>query len=239
MGNPALLKIRRRFHNYTAAKVNQRLSKQSSPKGDAGFTLIELIVVVLIIAVLSAIAAPGWLAFVNRQRVAKVNDAVYSAIQEAQREAKRTKRDYTVSFKTDGDKSLKSAVYLDGTLPANIPWQPLSQTLDIQPGQVILCSNIDTTANKVAGSTTCNFTDPRSIRFNFQGSLAGDPKPELGDTNDRMLSVTVGIPQSDNATQPIPATARCVMVKTLIGSMQLGQDKYDPTSDSQAQGCPL
>ncbi|NEP29368.1 prepilin-type N-terminal cleavage/methylation domain-containing protein, partial [Moorena sp. SIO3I6] len=73
---------------------NQRLNHK--PNKDAGFTLLELIVVILLVGILSAIAAPSWLAFVNRQRVNKVNERVLSAIQEAQREAKKKKLSYSV-----------------------------------------------------------------------------------------------------------------------------------------------
>ncbi|MEQ9548849.1 MAG: type II secretion system protein [Coleofasciculus sp. G3-WIS-01] len=202
-------------------KAIQRLNKSN-----AGFTLIELIAVILIIGVMSAIAAPGWLAFVNRQRVSKVSDAVFVAMQEAQREAKRTKRGYSVSFKTDSDQ-LKVAVYpTQGT--TTLPWQPLNEGLEIKEGQVILCSNIDTTANKT-GSATCDLSSDakkRTIEFDYQGNLA----KVSGDTPDTDIGVTVAIPQSTGGTQPIQSTARCVIVKTIIGSMVTEQDSTCPQS---------
>jgi len=217
------------FNSLYRSQITSERHQHSSKA--AGFSLLELIVVVLIIAILSAIIAPGWLAFVNRQRVAKVNDAVFSAMQEAQREAKRTKLSYHVSFKGD---PLEVAVYPEGT--TTLPWQPLSEGLDIKDGQVILCSNIAAgTANKNSGSITCGGTGERTITFDYQGNLKDDAN--LGSTAPQVLAVTAAIPQSNNAQQAIPATARCVMVKTLIGSMQIGQDEYDTTSNPQ--GCPL
>ncbi len=211
--------------NRTLIKKLQQVfpKKQQASCSEAGFSLMELIVVVIMIAVLSAIAAPGWLAFVNRQRVAKVNDGIFVALQQAQREAKRTKRSYSVSFKTDSDQ-LRVAVYPAGT--TNLPWKPLNESLDIKAGQVILCSNIDTTANKT-GSKTCDLSsdaNKRTIEFDYQGNLAkvaGNP-PE---TN---IGVTAAIPQSTGGTQPIEATARCVIVKTLIGSMAIEKDSTCP-----------
>mgnify|MGYP001078010855 CR=1 FL=1 len=221
----------------TQTATNSQLTDNSN----SGFTLIEMIAVVLIIAALSAIIAPGWLAFVNRQRVAKVNDGIWTALQEAQREAKRTKRSYNVSFRQNVDvpevavyqaeDDEGTAISLNSTSNA---WQPLSQDLEIKDGQVILCSNLDqanTSTN--AGSISCNLSAPRTITFNYQGNLEDDAN--LGSTAPNVLAVTVAIPNSTN--QAIPATARCVTVKTLIGSMEIGKGEYNATSNPQ--GCPL
>src|SRR4028119_1142300 len=94
---PILLKI---LHN-SAAKPSPNFNKTASRKSDAGFTLLELIVIVLILGVLSSIAAPSWLAFINRQRVRTVNDRVFQTLRSAQSEAKRSKRDITVTFNTN------------------------------------------------------------------------------------------------------------------------------------------
>jgi len=211
--------------NLTLIKKLQQASRQRQQAhcSGAGFTLIELIVVVLMIAVLSAIAAPGWLAFVNRQRVAKVNDGIFVALQQAQREAKRTKKSYSVSFKTDSDQ-LKVAVYPEGT--TTFPWKPLNEGLDIKAGQVILCSNIDTTAN-TTGSVSCDLSsddEKRTIEFDYQGNLA----KVAGNSPDTNIGVTAAIPQSTGGTQPIEATARCVIVKTIIGSMVTEQGDNCP-----------
>lgn len=184
--------------------------------------MIEMIAVVIIIAVLSAIIAPGWLAFVNRQRVAKVNDAVFSAIQEAQREAKRTKLSYSVSVKQERDKVPEVAVHPASVSASSISsWKSLGEGLDIKPEQVLLCSNVDNTSNNTtsANSLTCGFNTAKTITFDYQGRLPEDDEAEL--------MVAVGIPQSNNSTQVIDSTKRCVTVKTLIGSMQLGQGENE------------
>ncbi|MFP5272236.1 pilus assembly FimT family protein [Coleofasciculus sp.] len=201
---------------------------KDSTQGEAGFSLLELIVVVLMIAILSAIAAPGWLAFVNRQRVAKVNDGVWSALQEAQQEAKRTQLSYSVSFRNPAGTLPQVAVYPTEDRAGQAinlannsnTWKPLSQGLDIKPEQVTLCSNIDSSkANKKANNSDCSFTTARTITFDYQGNLGtvDGQDPDIGDG----ISITVAVPKSNG--DPIESTARCVVVKTIIGSMALEQ----------------
>jgi len=63
-----------KFQQRNLAQKKRDISKSNQP--DVGFSLIEVITVVLILGILAAIALPSWSVFVNRQRVGKVNDAV-------------------------------------------------------------------------------------------------------------------------------------------------------------------
>lgn len=58
-------------------------------KNSHGFTLIEILVIVIIIGILSAIAAPSFLAMLNKNKVNNALTEVRGALQEAQREAIR------------------------------------------------------------------------------------------------------------------------------------------------------
>ncbi|NET38289.1 MAG: type II secretion system protein [Cyanothece sp. SIO1E1] len=207
-----------RFRQSSSQASNYRLQLTNA----GGFTLIETLAVVIIIAILSAIVAPSWFTFVNRQRVNKVNDAVFNAFQEAQREAKRTKLSYSASFKTDVDDSLQFSVYPGGP-PADFStliWQPLTAGLDVPPGQVIFCSNI-------GGTTDCGFqqANSRTVTFDFQGNL----DTTAGSVTDD--AITVATPQPNNATppQPIEATQRCVRVATLLGTIRIEEGTACPS----------
>ncbi|NEQ99964.1 MAG: prepilin-type N-terminal cleavage/methylation domain-containing protein [Cyanothece sp. SIO2G6] len=69
----------------------------------AGFSILEIIVVVAIIGVLAAIAAPSWLTLVNRQRLGSARDEVLQAIRSAQGAAKQTRRPELLEFDVSGD----------------------------------------------------------------------------------------------------------------------------------------
>ena len=199
-------------------------SKTSNPqfptsrKGDEGFSLLEMMMIVLIIGILTSIAVPGWLGFINNQRVRTVNDRVFQTLRSAQSEAKRNKRNITVTFDTSVD---PPTVTINPTNPAtNPPLQtaltttPPIQTVtfdgggEIKPGTIVL----STQAN---GDQTI-----KSITFNYQGNITS---PSIQSRTPRQItdgfSVTVA---------PVPGAKKCVIVQTILGAM---------TTD-EGTGCP-
>ncbi|MGB7440600.1 MAG: prepilin-type N-terminal cleavage/methylation domain-containing protein [Coleofasciculaceae cyanobacterium] len=243
MNIPNYMKKLNPISHQKATQPEQKLAKQlawlakyqrSHSVTNSGFTLIEVIVVVLIIAILSTIAAPGWLGFLSQRRVNAANEDIWSTLQKAQTEAKRRKLSYSVSFRTDGGVP-QVATYLsknpDGTdktiadIDANT-WKVLGKDFELKPGQVVLGTNI-TGDNE--GDNDINYaleTEEQTITFDYQGNLAGDTTiPNDG------LIIAAAAPRTDNADQPIESTMRCVKMRTIIGSMQIGRGAEECNPD--------
>ncbi|MEB3282702.1 MAG: GspH/FimT family pseudopilin [Lyngbya sp.] len=163
-----------------------------SRRSEVGFTIIEVMLVVSIIAIFAAIAAPAWDAFATRQRIRTVNNQVLRTLQTAQAEAKRTKQEITVTF----DESVDPPQYQIG----NQPEEDLNLNGEVPQGQI----QIYVQAN---GNDAID-----AITFDYMGAVIDPEKiPDPQQKNTNGFTVTVSTPDG--------GFKQCVKVVTLLGAM--------------------
>lgn len=191
--------------------INKTLKgRAAAPHG--GFTMIELLIIILIIGTFCAIVAPSWLMFINNHRLKLSVDRAYWAMELAQSNAKRDKIAWQASFKQVGE-NVQIAIHKSDIFPAKVPageWKSLEPDIKINEN--------DTTFDKVNENTNKikkNGTVWRAM-FNFKGC------PVLSDRNDDCTSV--GAKGTLTLSHPnLQSGDRCVIISTLLGHTRIGE----------------
>lgn len=191
----------------------------------AGFTLIEVLVVLLIIAVLVAIAAPSWSALLTRQRVSAVRDQASQVIRQAQAEAKRTKLARVVVFDLPANgiprvatqrqpldsETERTAGLLDAAQIGEINvWQDLGNG-EINPGQLEV-------STAPAGALN-------QIVFDANGAIDPISASKAGTIGSRPYIFTVNVRHKGGSS----GANRCVIVDTLLGATRTAEGTDCPT----------
>lgn len=118
----------------------------------AGFTLLEMLVVVIIVGILASIAAPDWFRYLMGRRVVTVRDEVRQVLEEAQTTAITRREQRVVTFYTDEEVPTVSigSTHNDG----------VRQTLggdSVRPGMLTISATAD------------------SVTFDYQGTVESAP----------------------------------------------------------------
>lgn len=166
-----------------------------------GFTLLEVLVVVVIVGFISAISAPGWSAFMNGQRAKDANERSFAAIRSAQSQAIQTRRSYRASFQRRtiaGEDQVRYSIH-----PTTLTYGTTGLVWENLPSLSLL----DTTSTTLTADTT---TVPGStfyyVEFDFQGNV----RPPFGKL---VFESTLGSTKQ-----------ACTIISTIIGGMRIASD---------------
>lgn len=192
----------------TRLQLKQRHLRERSPTHNplqAGFTTIEVLVVIVMIGILGAIAAPSWLSFVNGQRVKNTADAALQTMRRAQSRASTENRTWEASFRVvEGEGIQGSAHPRDGT--------PSWTTLSPEAGNLVTLDEGRTTLPQE------NCQGDYCIRFKDRGIVSEDSYDHADYENDDSGMIgRIAFTDVDGGDNP---NRRCVIVATLLGSIR-------------------
>jgi prepilin-type N-terminal cleavage/methylation domain-containing protein len=192
------------------------LKKNPQMKGRqtvSGFTMLELMIVVFMIGILSAIAAPSWQAFTTKQRVKAVNNQVLRALMTAESEAKLRKTPITVQFNpptvSNPAPTINISLGAGATQSSSLKTITLNGEGEIKPDMITMSVN-----------------SVPSLSFDYDGSLAQPPVVTASQTTPFIITIA----------SKAGGTKECVRVETILGAMSTGSDNYDATNNPT--GCP-
>ncbi|NDJ16270.1 pilus assembly FimT family protein [Myxacorys almedinensis] len=190
----------------------QRLSRRST----AGFTLLETLVVIIMIGVMFAIAAPSWVTFTNNQRLNTVRSQIFETLRAAQADAKRTKINRAVVFDNNSNRPRMATIPVSGDSMTKDSGALITKT-EVQNWQTVGNGEI------APGTIKVNAV-PVPVSQNFDASVLFDTYGNVIKINNVALptetgyKITVGVVSSVNPR-------RCIMIKTLLGAMQEGANE--------------
>lgn len=123
----------------------------------SGFSLPEVLAVVLSLGVLAGLVLPNWLVFVDTQSLNKAQSEVYNAIRQAQSQASKDKLSWQASFR-ENNGIVQWAIHPADVSPTAASWNNLDS-------RVLLDS--ETTLQQSSGV--------RRIQFDHQGNVRQPP----------------------------------------------------------------
>ncbi len=203
--------------------------KSRANKSAAGFTITELLAIVLSLGIVSAISVPSWLMFINNHRIKTSIDRAYWAIEIAQSNAKRDKVSWQVTYKQVGN-TVQIAIHRSDIPPAQVPageWKSLEQDIRINTvkndkgeSETTLLPINDKNEHKENGTI-------RRAMFNFQGCPVYKSTDDCGLTSLRAKGrITLSHPN-------LPNGDRCVIISTLLGHTRIGEKHKEANKEGR------
>lgn len=209
------------MHNPLSRFAVYWLLSKPSPRSQSGFTLIEMLVVIIFAGVLAAIAAPSWNVLVARQRSSAVRNDITQLLRQAQADARRTRSARAIVFDTRATAPLPRAtiVPLAPAIPPATLTIPTPETIGDSADQWRVLGGSDIPKGSVVLSGFGSGGNNTTIVLDSNGTIA-------------TAQTLSGIPEQLAApfiisTVTPPDVRRCVIIQTLLGSFR--------TSDKSAE----
>ena len=201
--------------------INKTL-KGRATKPAAGFTMIELLIIILILGIFSAIVAPSWLMFINNQRLKLSLDRAYWAMELAHSNAKRSKISWQASFKQVGE-NVQIAVHQADIPPAQVPanqWKNLEPQIQIDTNETTVLQVNENNEQKVNGTI-------RRVMFNHRGCPVSRSDHDCTLTSIRAKgTLTLYHPNLKNSQ-------RCIIISTLLGHKRTSKRQSKPNDNKR------
>ncbi|MBU7582199.1 MAG: type II secretion system protein [Nostoc sp. TH1S01] len=197
---------------------NGKLKNSLYTDSSSGFTLPEILVIILMVGALAGLVLPTWLAFIDRTRLNAAQDKVYLAMRQAQTQAVKEKLSWQVSFREENNVVKWSVHRADVNLFISDAvnnndnlWQSLEMNILIEKSL----------NNRNTSETTLPKHSSQAIWrvvFNHQGCPVYQPGDECTSTSLRTLGqITLYSHKAGKAR-------RCVYVSTILGAVRKGRE---------------
>ena len=191
--------------------------KGRGTKPAAGFTMVEILIILLIIGIFSAIVAPSWLMFINNQRLKLSLDRAYWAMELAQSNAKRDKIAWQASFK-EVEENVQVAVHKADIPPAQVPaneWKNLEPQIQIDTNETTVLKVNENNEQKENGTI-------RRVMFNYRGCPVSRSYHDCTQTSiSAKGTLTLYHPNLRNSQ-------RCIIISTLLGHKRTSKRQPKP-----------
>lgn len=195
-----------------------------SPRYRRGFTLIEMIVVVAIMALLAALAMPSMLGWVRNNKIRTVSDSLQNGLRLAQSEATRRSRQVVFSLTDDKPTGTGYTAKASGSNWAISTVAPADSD--------VTAAFIEAGILRDVGSNVV-ISGPAAVCFSSIGRLVENGTPGPTGAKCAALAARFNIKMSDDVTGD-----RALSVTIALGGQVRMCDPLRALSATQPDGCP-